>query len=95
MKAFLCNSVSFSHFFLNLLSMPYEFLFSSQMEINVYIFTGLIAYLCLALYAAYDTCICTTNWSAECGLKGLSAGFLIKSLGVATPNKQKEEILIN
>jgi hypothetical protein len=41
--------------------MPYEFLFSSQMEINVYIFTGLIAYLCLALYAAYDTCICTTN----------------------------------
>jgi hypothetical protein len=25
------------------------------------IFTGLIAYLCLALYAAYDTCICTTN----------------------------------
>lgn len=61
MKAFLCNSVSFSHFFLNLLSMPYEFLFSSQMEINVYIFTGLIAHLYLVIYAACDTCICTTN----------------------------------
>jgi len=53
--------------------MPYEFLFSSQMEINVYIFTGLIAYLCLALYAAYDTCICTTNWSAECGLQNFTS----------------------
>ncbi|GCL39229.1 hypothetical protein SR1949_43520 [Sphaerospermopsis reniformis] len=41
--------------------MPYEFLSRSQMEINVYIFTSLIAYFCLTLYAAYDTCICTTN----------------------------------
>lgn len=61
MKAFLFNSVLFSHFFLNLLSMPDEFLFSSPMEIKVYIFTVLIAYLYLSLYAAYDTCICTTN----------------------------------
>jgi hypothetical protein len=61
MKAFFGNSVSFSHFFLNLLSMPYEFLFSSQMKIKVYIFTVLIAYLCLTSYAAYHTCMCTTN----------------------------------
>jgi hypothetical protein len=40
--AFLFNSVSFSHFFLNLLSMPYQFLFVSYLEINVYIFTALI-----------------------------------------------------
>ncbi len=48
-------------FFLNLFSMPYEFLFSSLTEINVYIFTFLIAYLCLTLSAAYNTCMCTTN----------------------------------
>jgi hypothetical protein len=41
--------------------MPYEFLFSSQIESKVYIFTVLIAYLYLSIYAAYDTYICTTN----------------------------------
>jgi hypothetical protein len=41
--------------------MPYEFLFSGQMKIKVYIFIVLIAYLCLSIYATYDTSICTTN----------------------------------
>jgi hypothetical protein len=41
--------------------MPYEFFFSSQMEIEVYIFSFLISYLWLTLYAAYDTCMCATN----------------------------------
>ena len=41
--------------------MHYEFLFSSSMELNVYIFTLFVAYLYLTLSAAYDTCICTTT----------------------------------
>lgn len=43
-----------------LLSIPYEVLFSSHMELNVYILTMEITYLYLTMSAAYDICICAT-----------------------------------